>query len=116
MVRRLGRRMAGDAISLSISYAHEDAGLARAIQERLEEEGFEVWIDEDALRAGDSLMQSIATAIHEMEFDSAESVTCAADRERRSDHRFLSQMVRRSSDSFPDPSRGRCGASRCQFS
>jgi len=60
--------MARDTISLFISYAHEDAGLARAIKERLEAEGFDVWIDEGALRAGDSLMQSIATAIHEMEF------------------------------------------------
>src|SRR6266540_7152645 len=60
--------MAGDTISLFISYAHEDAGLARAIKDRLEADGFYVWIDECALRAGDSLIQSIATAIHEMEF------------------------------------------------
>jgi TIR domain-containing protein len=57
-----------DLITLFISYAHEDVELARAIQARLEAEGFKVWIDEGALRAGDSLIQSIATAIHEMEF------------------------------------------------
>src|SRR5947209_7418391 len=57
-----------DPITVFISYAHEDVSLARAIQERLEDQGFEVWIDEGALRAGDSLIQSIATAIHEMEF------------------------------------------------
>lgn len=60
--------MADDVITLFISYAHEDVELARAIQERLEAAGFRVWIDEGALRAGDSLIQSIATAIHEMEF------------------------------------------------
>lgn len=60
--------MVDDVITLFISYAHEDADLARAIQERLEAAGFKVWIDEGALRAGDSLIQSIATAIHEMEF------------------------------------------------
>ena len=60
--------MAGDLITVFISYAHEDAELARAIQQRLEVAGFKVWIDEGALRAGDSLIQSIATAIHEMEF------------------------------------------------
>lgn len=51
-----------------ISYAHEDVDLARSIQERLETARFKVWIDEGALRAGDSLIESIATAIHEMEF------------------------------------------------
>jgi TIR domain len=57
-----------DLITMFISYAHDDVDLARAIQERLEAAGFKVWIDEGALRAGDSLIQSIATAIHEMEF------------------------------------------------
>src|SRR5712691_10225549 len=60
--------MAADVITVFISYAHEDADLARAVQERLKAAGFTVWIDEGALRAGDSLIQSIATAIHEMEF------------------------------------------------
>jgi len=60
--------MADDVITIFISYAHEDAKLARSIQQRLEADGFTVWIDEGALRAGDSLIQSIATAIHEMEF------------------------------------------------
>src|SRR5262245_27709409 len=60
--------MRSDPITVFISYAHEDAALARAIQERLGAEGFTVWIDEGALRAGDSLIRSIATAIHEMEF------------------------------------------------
>jgi hypothetical protein len=55
-------------IAVFISYAHEDAELARAIQARLEGEGFRVWIDEGKLRAGDSLIEAIATAIHEMEF------------------------------------------------
>src|SRR3954470_21780116 len=60
--------MAEAPITVFISYAHEDAELARAVQGRLEAAGFIVWIDEGALRAGDSLIHSIATAIHEMEF------------------------------------------------
>lgn len=54
--------MPDDSITVFISYAHEDAALARAIQGRLEAAGFTVWIDEGALRAGDSLIRSIATA------------------------------------------------------
>jgi hypothetical protein len=65
---RLEFGMDTGVITAFISYAHEDTELARAIQERLEAAGFKVWIDEGALRAGDSLIQSIAMAIHEMEF------------------------------------------------
>lgn len=57
-----------DDIAVFISYAHEDVQLARAIQGGLEDVGFRVWIDEGAMRAGDSLIEAIATAIHEMEF------------------------------------------------
>lgn len=55
-------------IGVFISYAHEDVGIARTLKESLESDGFEVWIDEGAMRAGDSLFQTIATAIHDMEF------------------------------------------------
>jgi hypothetical protein len=70
---RVGRwapytRRVADEIAVFISYAHEDVDLARAIQRRLEEDAFRVWIDEGALRAGDSLIKTIITAIHEMEF------------------------------------------------
>jgi len=47
-------------IAVFISYAHEDGEFARAIQARLEGEGFRVWIDEGRLRAGDSLIEAIA--------------------------------------------------------
>ena len=65
--------MAEDIITVFISYAHEDAKLARAIKEHLETAGFTVWIDEGALRAGDSLIESITAAIHDMEFVVASS-------------------------------------------
>ncbi|MEO8424658.1 MAG: toll/interleukin-1 receptor domain-containing protein [Actinomycetota bacterium] len=60
--------MADEQISVFISYAHEDVEIATAIQERLEADGFAVWIDEGALRAGDSLFEKITTAIHANEF------------------------------------------------
>jgi hypothetical protein len=60
--------VADEQISVFISYAHEDVDIATAIQERLEAEDFAVWIDEGALRAGDSLFQKITTAIHANEF------------------------------------------------
>lgn len=60
--------MADEQISVFISYAHVDVEIAIAIQGRLEAEGFAVWIDEGALRAGDSLFEKITTAIHANEF------------------------------------------------
>ena len=62
------RRVADEQISVFISYAHEDVEVATAIQDRLEADGFAVWIDEGALRAGDSLFERITTAIHANEF------------------------------------------------
>jgi hypothetical protein len=55
-------------IGVFVSYAHEDKPLAIALREGLVDAGLEVWIDEGALRTGDSMIQSIATAIHEMEY------------------------------------------------
>jgi len=57
-----------EQISIFISYAHDDVEIATAIQESLEAEGFAVWIDGGALRAGDSLFETITTAIHANEF------------------------------------------------
>lgn len=55
-------------VGVFLSYAHEDRAVTLQLKALLESEGFEVWVDEGELRAGDSLIWTIATAIHEMEF------------------------------------------------
>jgi TIR domain len=54
--------------SIFISYAHEDADLARALAQALRRRKCWVWIDEGEMRVGDSLIERIATAIQEVEF------------------------------------------------
>jgi hypothetical protein len=54
--------------SVFISYAHEDADLARALAQALRRRECRVWIDEGEMRIGDSLIERIATAIREVEF------------------------------------------------
>ncbi len=46
-----------------ISYAHEDANIAKRITEYLQNEGFEVWIDYNNIRAGEKFNGEIAKAI-----------------------------------------------------
>lgn len=54
--------------SVFISYAHEDAALARNLAEALRGADLEVWVDEGELRAGDSIIQRISEAIHAVNF------------------------------------------------
>lgn len=56
------------AVSVFISYAHADKPVARAIAESLGGAGARVWIDEGELRAGDSIIERIATAIADVQF------------------------------------------------
>ena len=55
-------------VRVFISYAHEDAGLAFAINDELEAHGVGVWIDENELQIGDSLIERVGDAIAEGDF------------------------------------------------
>jgi hypothetical protein len=57
-----------DHPSVFISYAHEDQGLARAIAAGLEERGLRVWVDENELQPGDSIIEQISTAVAGVDF------------------------------------------------
>jgi hypothetical protein len=57
-----------DEIGVFLSYSHEDAELATEVAGRLRASGLLIWIDQMEMRAGDSLIEKIATAIREMEF------------------------------------------------
>lgn len=57
-----------DPASIFISYSHDDKQLARALYERLEARGHMVWIDEQELRVGDSLIERISTVIADIDF------------------------------------------------
>ena len=46
-----------------ISYAHEDRKFVARLREWLEAAGFRVWLDEDRLRAGDPLQETIRQAL-----------------------------------------------------
>jgi len=55
-------------LSVFISYAHLDKGIARGLARELRSAGLKVWIDEGELRAGDSIIVRISEAIAEVEF------------------------------------------------
>ena len=55
-------------LSVFLSYAHQDRAIAKSIAKELGKAGLRVWIDEGELRAGDSIIDRIATAIAEVEF------------------------------------------------
>ena len=57
-----------DPASIFISYSHDDKQLARALYERLKARGHMVWIDEQELRVGDSLIERISTALADIDF------------------------------------------------
>jgi len=57
-----------DQLSIFISYSHADKTVARALARALETAGARVWIDEGELRAGDSIIEVIATAIVDVDF------------------------------------------------
>jgi hypothetical protein len=54
--------------SAFISYSHVDKPVAQAIATALSERGLTVWIDEGELRAGDSIIERISTAIAEIDY------------------------------------------------
>jgi len=54
--------------SVFISYSHEDAASARQIASILQGVGMKVWIDDGELLLGDSLIDKIATGIHDADF------------------------------------------------
>ncbi|MDX6622700.1 MAG: hypothetical protein QOE75_632 [Solirubrobacterales bacterium] len=51
-----------------ISYAHKDRAIAYEIAFGLERRGCRVWIDQGELSVGDSLVERLAEAIHEVDF------------------------------------------------
>jgi hypothetical protein len=57
-----------DRPSVFISYAHEDQGLARTVAAGLEEQGLRVWVDENELLPGDSIIEQISTAVAGVDF------------------------------------------------
>jgi len=58
----------GTEPSVFISYSHVDKEVARAIADGLANAGVRVWIDEGELRAGDSIIERVATAIADVNF------------------------------------------------
>jgi hypothetical protein len=60
--------MADDSPTVFINYAHEDKELARAFATALEARGLKVWIDENELLAGDSIIERIASAVAGVDF------------------------------------------------
>jgi hypothetical protein len=54
--------------SVFLSYSHADKPLARALARGLQDEGIHVWIDEGELRAGDSIVKRVATAVDSTDF------------------------------------------------
>ncbi|HWF50098.1 MAG TPA: toll/interleukin-1 receptor domain-containing protein [Solirubrobacteraceae bacterium] len=57
-----------DVPSVFISYAHADKALARAFANGLEESGLRVWMDDNELLAGDSIIEQIARAVADIDF------------------------------------------------
>lgn len=57
--------------SIFVSYAHEDALLAKALATALENHGARVWIDQGELLVGDSLIERVSEAIAEFDFVAA---------------------------------------------
>ena len=51
-----------------LSYAHEDAEMARQIALELQSAGVETWFDELNLHAGDAILQELAKALAEVDF------------------------------------------------
>lgn len=64
-------RMAARQPSIFVSYAHEDAVLAREFAKAMEAEGARVWLDQGELLIGDSLIDRISEAIAEFDFVAA---------------------------------------------
>lgn len=64
-------RMAARQPSIFVSYAHEDAVLAREFAKAMEAEGARGWLDQGELLIGDSLIDRISEAIAEFDFVAA---------------------------------------------
>jgi predicted nucleotide-binding protein len=58
----------GPTPSVFISYAHEDKRVARAFADGLEGAGLRVWIDDNELLAGDSIIEQISKAVADVDF------------------------------------------------
>jgi len=74
-----------------ISYAHEDAELARAFAAGLEAHGLRVWIDENELLPGDSIIEQISGAVAGIDFFCA--LVSEASRESRWCQKELSLAI-----------------------
>jgi hypothetical protein len=59
----VGGQSTDNAPSVFLSYAHEDKDLAQALADGLKTKGMRVWVDENGLLAGDSLIEQISTAV-----------------------------------------------------
>jgi len=60
--------MSNDSPQVFINYSHEDIALARSFAAELEARGLTVWIDENELLAGDSIIERIASAVAGVDF------------------------------------------------
>jgi hypothetical protein len=61
--------MPDNKIKLFLSHASEDKdNFVRPLRDRLDEEGFNVWYDEDALVVGQSLLRQISQGLKEADF------------------------------------------------
>lgn len=63
-LRAQGRRHA----RVFLSYSHRDKVVVRQFAEELRNRGVDVWMDETAIKVGDSLTNSISTALNEADF------------------------------------------------
>jgi hypothetical protein len=51
-----------------ISYSHQDKPLALAFARGLQAEGLQVWVDENELLPGDSIIEQVSTAVQDVDF------------------------------------------------
>jgi hypothetical protein len=64
---KIGSR-SGDIPSVFISYAHEDKALAREFADGLVSHALQVWVDDNELLAGDSIIEQISNAVAGVDF------------------------------------------------
>lgn len=64
----LTRKHTATAPSVFLSYTHSDKTFARKLAQDLSNHGIKVWMDEGEIQPGDSLVETISSAIDKMDF------------------------------------------------